>query len=456
MASVQNQLAALRMTTAPPHRVETFFKSLGEAIAAEVGTERDAVYARIESVAAAQLQAFNPSAHITHADLIDYVLSAEQLCRQHDLDGKFAEPPLSLYRGEHFDISALTWLDGTTSIHQHGFCGAFHVLAGSSIHSRYRFEPWQQASLKQRAIAGQLRLRDIEVLRPGDTRVIARGDALIHALFHLIRPSLTIVVRTITDDPNTEVQYDYRWPGLAVDPFQRHAATLRKLQTLRTLRVLNAEDHEQHLLRVLGNADLFLAYTLIGEQTLIGADLVKAQRLCDLCVALPPAQRELLFQAVHNDLVSRNIVELRRKLHDPDHRFLLAMLLNVFDRGELLGLVRREFQCSDPVAKVLAWVAEMTGNTERFGNLLGLDFNDTALDILDAMLRGHGLAATLSQMAQKYGAAAVAVERDSLVGLFHGLKRCVLFHHVFAELDESVDTVDIAPGSAGRSVSEGV
>jgi len=98
--------------------------------------------------------------------------------------------------------------------------------------------------------------------------------------------------------------------------------------------------------------------------------------------------------------------------------------------------VRREFQYSDPVAKVLAWVAEMTGNTERFGNLLGLDFNDTALDMLDAMLRGHGLAATLSQMAQKYGAAAVAAERDALGALFHGLKRCVLFHHVFAKLGD--------------------
>ncbi len=435
MAAVPDALVAPPTTPKPPHRVEVFFHALGDAIAADLGPERDAVYARIESVAARQLQAFNPSAHITHADLIDYVLGAERLCRQADLDGKFAEPPLSLYRGEHFDISALTWLDGTTSIHQHAFCGAFQVLGGSSIHSRYRFEPWQPTAFKQRAIAGQLRLRDIEVLRPGDTRVIERGDALIHSLFHLVRPSLTIVVRTITDDPNTEVQYDYLWPGLAVDPFQRHAATLRKLQTLRMLRVLNAADHERHLLRVLGDADLFLAYTLIGEQTLISADLVEAQRLCNLCVALPPAQRALLFQAVHNDLVSRSIVELRRKLHDPDHRFLLAMLLNVFDREELLSLVQRAFQCSDPVAKVRAWMAEMTGNTEGFDNLLGLDFNATALDLLDAMLRGQSLVATLNQMAQKYGEAAVAAERDALSALYRGLKRCVLFHHVFAALD---------------------
>jgi hypothetical protein len=35
-------------------------------------------------------------------------------------------------------IEALFWVDGTTSIHQHSFSGAFQVLAGKSIHSRYR------------------------------------------------------------------------------------------------------------------------------------------------------------------------------------------------------------------------------------------------------------------------------------------------------------------------------
>lgn len=439
MAAVANQSAVASAAPIARHRVEVFFQSLGDAIAALVGSERDQVYARLTAVATEQLQAFDPSAHITHADLIDYVLGAGQLCRQADLDGKFAEPPLSLYRGEHFDISALTWLDATTSIHQHAFCGAFHVLAGSSIHSRYRFQPWQEPVFKQRAIAGRLQLQGIEVLRPGDTRAIVRGDALIHSLFHLVRPSLTIVVRTITDDPATEVQYDYRWPGLAFDPFQRHAVTTRKLQFMRMLRVLAADDLDLQLTRVLADADLYLAYALIGEQTLIDADLAAARRRCELCTALPPAQRELLFQAVHNDLVSRSLVELRRKLHHPEHRFLLALLLNVFDRGELLGLVGREFGCGDPAAKVLAWVAEMTGNSDRFGNLLGLDFNATALAMLDAMLRGHGLCATLARMAQTFGGDAVAAEREALIALFQGLKRCVLFHPIFATLDESID-----------------
>ena len=36
--------------------------------------------------------------------------------------------------------STYFWLEGTTAIHQHAFCGAFQVLHGSSLHSWYDFD----------------------------------------------------------------------------------------------------------------------------------------------------------------------------------------------------------------------------------------------------------------------------------------------------------------------------
>ncbi len=417
-----------------PHRVQSYFQRLGDVIAADIGEGREAVFANLERVAAVHLAAFNPSANITHDDLIDYVLNADTLCKQADLDGKFAEPPVSLYNGGDFDISALTWLDGTTSIHQHAFCGAFHVLAGSSIHSRYHFDAWQPPAQKQRAIAGRLQLLGIEVLHAGDTRIIARGSSLIHSLFHMVRPSVTIVIRTITDDSAAEVQYDYRWPGLAHDPFQRHAPTIRKMQYLRMLRVLDENAARLQLLGVLARADLFLAYTLVTEQAQISAAPAQARDLSAMCAALPAAERDLLFQATHNDLLSRTIIDCRRKLHDPDHRFLLALLLNVFDRQDFLGLIQREFGVDDPVDQVMSWVAEMTGNTERFPNVIGLNFNATELHMLVAMFRGAGLDAVLAQFSDRYGAAEVARQRGELSALFAALKNCALFHHIFANL----------------------
>ena len=422
---------------ASAHRVQSFFQSLGDTIAAELGEGREAVYANLERVAAKHLAAFNPSAHITQSDLIDYVLGAETLCKQADLDGKFAEPPLSLYHGGDFDISALTWLDGTTSIHQHAFCGAFHVLAGSSIHSRYQFDAWQPPAHRQRAIAGRLQLLDLEVLHAGDTRVIARGSGLIHSLFHMIRPSLTIVIRTITDDPNGEVQYDYRWPGLAYNPFQRHAPAIRKLQYLRMLRRLDAVTAYAHLQRVLADADLHLAYLLVSEQTRISAQPDQARVLSDLCTALSADERKLLHEATHNDLLSRAVVDLRQKLHDPGHRFLLALLLNVFDRQELLGLVAREFSAGDAVDQVMRWIAEMTGNTAGFENMIGLDFNTTELHMLAHMFRGASLDDILAEFRQHYGAAEVARQAEELSALVSALKSCALFHHIFADLADS-------------------
>lgn len=419
---------------AATHRVEAFFRRLGDDIAATLGDTRESVYAGLERVAAEKLAAHNPSAHVSPADLVDYVLGAEALCKQADLDARFAEPPLSLYNGGHFDISALTWLDGTTSIHQHAFCGAFHVLAGSSIHSRYRFRAWETPESHQRAIAGDLELIDIEVLRAGDTRVIRRGASLIHALFHMIRPSVTIVIRTITDEPGAEVQYDYRWPGLAHDPFHKHAPTLRKLQYLRMLRALDAAAFPSHLARVLPEADLNLAYTVVSEQVLVGGDAGEARRLAALCTRLTPGERALLHRAAHGDLLSRTLIDLRRKLHEPQHRLLLALLLNVFDRRELLRLVQRETGCADPISQVCTWIAEMSGMTERYPNLIGLDFNATALEMLACMWSGSGFADVLRQLGDRHGEAAVSPHRADLRALFDALRECALFHAVFADL----------------------
>ncbi|MGI8469286.1 MAG: hypothetical protein ACR2N3_12620 [Pyrinomonadaceae bacterium] len=74
-------------------------------------------------------------------DAIAWTLGETNLPEQRDLAGRFDDPPITLYNSPRFHIDIYFWLDGTTSIHQHGFCGAFQVLLGSSLHSSYDFEP---------------------------------------------------------------------------------------------------------------------------------------------------------------------------------------------------------------------------------------------------------------------------------------------------------------------------
>ena len=63
----------------------------------------------------------------------------------------FSDMPVNVHRGDGFYIEILIWVDGTTSIHQHSFSGAFLVLHGSSLHSVYRFEEAKRINSRTRA-----------------------------------------------------------------------------------------------------------------------------------------------------------------------------------------------------------------------------------------------------------------------------------------------------------------
>src|SRR5262249_17465041 len=150
-----------------------------------------------------------------------------------ELDNEFGQPPLNVYVNERFSIEVLFWLDGTPAIHEHAFAGAFHVLAGASIHSQYAFDLHERVS--RRLLLGDLRLRGVEQLGQGDTRPIRPGPQFIHAVFHLDRPSVTVVVRT-PSKKELLPQYSYCKPSAAYAHFELGEQMTRQLQLLAMLR----------------------------------------------------------------------------------------------------------------------------------------------------------------------------------------------------------------------------
>ena len=104
---------------------------------------RDKNYAEDEfpAIAAKYLTESAISGDISAWDVIDWGLNEPQLPEQKDLHANFADPPITVFNAPRFHIDVYYWLEGTTAIHQHSFCGAFQVLHGSSIHSWYDFEP---------------------------------------------------------------------------------------------------------------------------------------------------------------------------------------------------------------------------------------------------------------------------------------------------------------------------
>ena len=70
---------------------------------------------------------------------------------------------------------------------------------------------------------------------------------------------------------------------------------------------------------------------------------------------------DLLIPIFEEKQRARSIIGKRRRITDPDHRFFLALLLNVDDRDRVLRLVASRHPDQDPVETIVKWVSEMTG-----------------------------------------------------------------------------------------------
>ncbi len=170
-----------------------------------------------------------PSAEVDPFDVVRWVQEAIALVPQVNLDASFGQPPVTVFHCERFYIDVLFWVDGTTILHQHAFCGAFHVMAGRSVHSTFTFTPRHRYC--QQLLSGRLDVLAVELLTKGDVRAIRAGGDFVHSLFHCDRPSVSVVVRTPLV-PAAPIAYVHTRGGLAYDPFARSAAGIRKIQML--------------------------------------------------------------------------------------------------------------------------------------------------------------------------------------------------------------------------------
>ena len=104
-------------------------------------------------------------------------------------------------------------------------------------------------------------------------------------------------------------------------------------------------------------------------------------RLVDL---LPPVFEEKDRQT--------EIKKRRGMIGAEDHRFFLALLLNVQERTQILDLIKERFPDTDPVDRAVGWIKEMAA-IRIFGspepNVLGIkDFEASHLIIFEGLLRG--------------------------------------------------------------------
>lgn len=429
-----------------------FFQELGALIE---GRWRDKNYgdALFPEIAADALAETNPNQHISPWDIIRWVNDATELPEQQDVEGRFGNPPITLYVGPRFYIDVYYWLDGTTSTHQHAFCGAFQVLLGSSIHSQYRFENRQR--INAHFSTGNVILDSVNLLGEGDIQKILPGSQYIHSLFHLDRPSATITIRT-RSSPEGSPQYDYHKPYFAIDPFYRSPAMVKKVQSASLLLSMKHPDADELIGEALSNSDFQTAFSIIQvafshltndhiERSFgISTGRQRFEAYLEIVRRRHGELAEMILPVIEESQRQNYIHWRRQQITSHEHRFFLALLLNVPDKTKLLELVKDRFPETNPVETVTEWFEELA-NTRMAGssepNVLGINgFSEDYLFVFQCLLEGL----SVEQISNELGEDSVVnnghSSGDKAEKLCNEISNSMLFKFVFDRAEHEVVT----------------
>jgi hypothetical protein len=343
-------------------------------------------------------------AKVSAWEIAAWALGESNLPVQRDLPGAFGDPPITLFNAARFYIDIYFWLEGTTSIHQHSFCGAFQVLLGSSIHCHYDFDIKERVNFH--TAVGSTRLQSVRLLNVGDTQQIRGGSCYIHSLFHLDHPSATIVIRTLKANIEPP-QFDYRKPHLALDPFYEESTLIKKQQTLSMLLRTNYAEVDSLVENLLEQSDFQTAFSLLsqlkhGLQSNRLAQVFQAEetksrfeRFFEIVRRRHGALAEILPAIFAEQERQQEIISRRQYVSDPELRFFLALLLNVEGKERIFSLIEERFPENNPVEKILDLTFELA-NTRILGstlpNALGIaDFGDDYLFVLEGLLKNKSV-----------------------------------------------------------------
>lgn len=339
--------------------MDVFFKKLGQTVLEQWKRENFSLE-KFPGIASAALEKQSPSKHVNLAKLMrEFLLNDEQPNQSHS---GFGQPEIIAFDHPKFYIQLLFWMDGTTDIHQHQFSGAFHVMHGSSIHAHYDFENAQ--SITPHLRVGDVRMKKIELLETGRTVPIISGRSCIHSLFHLDTPSVTVVVRT-QHDPGMGPQFNYLPPHIAIDPEFSDTLTMRRKQLLAVQEETGDPSYAKLVREMIAEMDFERGFYIL--QSCMG----HLQGLGEWDATLRVFQKKHKtlatgIAATLNEAVRRDVIKsLRSSITDPEHRFFLALLMNVASKADLLALVKQRFNKAKPVDTILRWAMELAEATEQ-------------------------------------------------------------------------------------------
>jgi hypothetical protein len=359
-----------------------------------------------------------PSEHLKAEDVIDWVFSPRQPFRQ-PVGNLFGEPPVMLFQAPRFYIEALFWLSGTTAIHEHAFSGVFTVLAGSSVHSHWHFKP--ERVINSRMLCGSMERVSTEILRPGGMRPIYSGDRLIHQLFHLEMPSVTLVIRTYEERHHLP-QYKYLPPGLAIDSEDHDGLRTRRLIFLDKMAQGQLGGLLEHARKLAQEGDLETLYHVFSLLTRRKVDSGLLDELYGMARQRHGEVMDLIQRVCEEERRTRIVTALRSKVSDPEGRFLLALLMLMPDRDAIFETIRLQYPDTEPLAVIETWLERLSGK-----ETIGFDFNDVNRLIFRGLVEGVDMEGLLQRLRTEFRDDSIDAHRDRLLGHAKQLARSDLF-----------------------------
>jgi hypothetical protein len=159
----------------------------------------------------------------------------------------------------------------------------------------------------------------------------------------------------------------------------------------------------------LQNSDLRLAFLILRQALVHHEDPDLFDRLLTVARERHGPDVELLLSSLHEEWRRSFVITQRAQVVDPDHRFFLALLMNLPDQAAILKVIDERRPASDPLSLVERWCMELGGL-----ETIGVEFDRTLELLFGYLLRGHSFERILSLLGEQFSPDEVRKQRESI------------------------------------------
>jgi hypothetical protein len=153
---------------------------------------------------------------------------------------------------------------------------------------------------------------------------------------------------------------------------------------------------------------------------------IVARRHAGLAASLRSAVQEVRRQAL--------VIHRRRSVHRAEHRFFLALLLNVGDRAQILRFVEQQYPGADPIERIAGWAEDLLAASAGRGGTNGpgrdeYDLGEAELVVLRHLLRQRSPNQIVAALHEEYDD--VERQRPEILDLCASLTSSALLRPLF-------------------------